>query len=451
MLFRFEALGLKESQMRLLILTLFVSAIGSALPVFDQDFGCITRQEAQRYVQDFKIDIDSYGGVELCNSAIDSKKLFNDLKLIEEGQFTTSGTNRFIGDYVPQQNYFDWLKDQVRGMDRGHDIPYATAYNSWGYITMQDGWTKLSTLGRVGTLVHEARHTEGYGHTQCDQGPYQGSSVSGCDPSIDYGGSHGVEMEYYARVSVRGLNFHPAYQSMARSMLLARANWVFNEDSIGPSEVLVARAQDGLIRVKENSETQSWSWGIDHPLTYQLKRSSFGLTLLSANMEALALEISNAGIYAYADDYSYFKMLKLYPSSHLRDLEEFDFGIRRYVLGLANDQSLASFNFPQGKWGPSRPIDGLVALKTTSPLGEQGLFALYSDQTYCRLDIQSLSCQSQRMAWPSDQKSFVVFKDQVLSLGHDGIVRVNGQEEWPYTQNRSILDLVKEPTYTVFE
>lgn len=433
------------------LITLGMSAwMVSALPVMDQDFGCTDSAKAQGWVREFSVDVESYGGMELCNSAVDVKKLFNDFELIQDGTYSQTGSNAFIRDFVPQQNYFAWLRDQVRGMDRGHDIPYATAYNSWGFITMQDGWAKLSTLGRVGTLIHEARHTEGYGHIRCTQGPYQGSSVSGCDSSLNYGGSHGVEMEYYARVSVRGQNFHPAYQSMARAMLLARANFVFNQSAMDANEALIIRSDDRLTRIL-GDQAQVWQWSADHPLTYQLKRSSFGLTLLSQNMEAIAIEMQNDGIWSYSDDYSYFKMLKLYPSSHLRDLEEFDYGTQRYVFGLANDQTISSFAFPSGAWGTSRSAEGLVAFKTVSPEGRRGIFGLFNDHTYCALDIQRLQCVTTRQPWPEFQKTFVVWDNQLLSLGHDGRVRINQGEEWSTTQGSNVLDILTTPRYDVFE
>ena len=112
----------------------------------------------------------AFGGLELCRFSVDTKKLFNDLKIIKEGRFQPKTTNNvFIRNAIPAPQYYEWMKSMTRGMDRGNDIPAATAYNRGGYFTMQDGWAVLSTLGRVGTVVHEARHTGGYYHIQCTQ------------------------------------------------------------------------------------------------------------------------------------------------------------------------------------------------------------------------------------------------------------------------------------------
>ena len=229
-----------------LSLSVSARAAGSDLPYQDGDFGCIAKAEADRYVRDFGIDLNSFGGLELCNPAKDTKKLFNDLQLIEKAEFAPDASHNLIRAFVPYQSYYSWMKSETRGMERGNDVPYATAYNSGGYFTMQDGWAALSTLGRVGTVIHEARHTEGYRHYACSHGPYGASSTPGCDTSYSQGGSHAVEMEYYARVVLDAKNLHPVYKSMARLMALGRTNFVFNETPIRKREALLGLARDAL-------------------------------------------------------------------------------------------------------------------------------------------------------------------------------------------------------------
>lgn len=210
------------------------------IPYQDEKFSCLTQAEANRYVVDFKINVRSFGGIELCNSSVDTKKLFNDLQILEKAQFESAGENHLIRGFVPADQYYTWMKKQTYGVERGNDMPYATAYNVGGYFTMQDGWARASTLGRVGTIVHEARHTEGYRHIVCQRGPYQGTRIAGCDSDYNYGGSHAVEMEYYARVTVQGRNFHPVYQKMARLMAMARSNIFFNTSPLQTREGLLA-------------------------------------------------------------------------------------------------------------------------------------------------------------------------------------------------------------------
>ncbi|HRO66864.1 MAG TPA: hypothetical protein PL182_04810, partial [Pseudobdellovibrionaceae bacterium] len=357
---------------------MLVSSLSFAqnLPVQDVDFDCLSKSEAEKYVKDFAVNVSSFGGLELCRSEIDTKKLLNDFLLIEKGSFKEpDADNILIGGFVPQDKYYAWLKTQTRGVSRGNDLPFATAYNRMGYFTMQDGWAQLSTLGRVGVMIHEARHTAGYRHIPCRSGPYAGAATAGCDRDYGYGGSHGVEMEYYSRVQLFGSNFHPVYKTMARLMAMARANFVFNSPVLKTKEALLALPED-------SSDPILFYQG--HAISREgprqagvLKRTSFGATIFTG-LKAFAVELyQNSGFRTdLSDVYSYFKLLERNAES-LRDFEEYDQDGKRYVAALDERNQIATYNFPSGRWNPSRPV-GFPVKKTvvTLPTGERGYFLI---------------------------------------------------------------------------
>lgn len=431
---------------------LFMTALWAAtLPVYDGDFACIGAEKAQSYVREFNINVQSFGGLELCNHEADTKKLFNDLMLVEQGQISAPAQNVFIKNFVPQDQYFDWLKRQTYGIDRGNDMPYATAYNSGGYFTMQDGWAKLSTLGRVGTVIHEARHTEGYSHRQCHHGPYQGSRVSGCDHSVSQGGSHGIEMEYYARVYLAGVNFHPAYQAMARLMLLGRANFVFNEHAMSQADELIIRTNEGLIQLQEN-QRHDHTWASPLAPSLAMKRTSFGATLLDSNAKsAWAIDLANnSSAQILEDEYSYYKLLQLNPPSQLVDMEEVDQGIRRYMLALSKDGSLYSYVFAEGQWSAPKRHPGATRLATLSPDGDSGIFLIYGNNRYCRLDPWSLECAESPQPWPETAKAFLKYRNSTLRLDHSGRIEQLDGQPLPEVGSKPVIDAVQIPRYDAF-
>ncbi|MGZ3723828.1 MAG: hypothetical protein ACXVA9_12885 [Bdellovibrionales bacterium] len=434
-----------------LLLVFAPLAMADSLPVFDQDFACTSQAKANQYVTDFGVDLQSFGGMELCNASVDSKKLFNDLSLIEDGRFAGKAVNYFVQDLVPANGYYAFMKSETRGMQRGNDVPYATAYNSGGYFTMQNGWTKLSTLGRVGTVIHEARHSEGYGHRGCTHGPYQDSSVSGCDQNIVEGGAHAVEMEYYARVALQSANLHPVYRSMARLMLLARANFVFNENPMTESTGLLALTQNGLIRIT-GKKTQTLALAPNLPANSVLKRTSFGAALLNLPHEAYAIDLLETAPQArFDDDYSYFKMLKTLPPANLADLEEVDIGTQRFLFAGTQPGQVMSYDFPNGQWSQPRSTPGFLKFHTVSPDGREGIFATLAGGSYCQIDAQSLACQGAIKAWPAQTKTLVKFKNEALTLGTDGVVRHFDGSVLTELQNEKVLDLVSVPQYNALE
>ena len=57
-------------------------AYSQTLPYLDEQFSCFSAARADSYIKDFNINVASFGGKELCQSAVDIKKLINDIIII---------------------------------------------------------------------------------------------------------------------------------------------------------------------------------------------------------------------------------------------------------------------------------------------------------------------------------------------------------------------------------
>lgn len=439
-----------------LLITAF-AAIASAneMPYMDDQFGCIDRATADRYIRDFGIDTRSFGGLELCRAQVDTKKLLNDLQIVEQGRFGTQGNNTLIRGFVPASNYYPWLKSQTRGMNRGNDVPYATAYNRMGYFTMQDGWAKMSTLGRVGTVVHEARHTAGYRHYPCNQGPYAGARLDGCDQNYQAGGSHGVEMEYYARVSVQGTNFHPVYKSMARLMAMARSNFVFNQPVMQAREALLVMGTDGVPTLFDRAQRYTREApAVAAP--HALKRTSFGAVLFDG-LNALSIELYEVTSFrpVLEDSYSYFKLLER-DHTPVRDLEELDVGSKRYLVKITTDNKIATFNFPSGDWNSSRAIPTSARrLATVAESGQKGLFVVASDDRILPFDPATQQFGAAlAFPWQPQFVNFASWGQRTYGVTRDGKVWIREAQQWsPWSEAADLVaaDLVAVPLYDAFQ
>lgn len=425
------------------------------IPWQDSDFGCFDRNTALRYEDDFNIDVRSFGGFELCNSKVDTKKLFNDLAIIEHGSFSQALTNVYIKGFVPADNYYRWMKSQTYGVRRGNDMPTATAYNRGGKFTMQDGWADSSTLGRVGTVIHEARHTAGYYHINCKQGPYAGVVMAGCDPDYNYGGSHAVEMEYYARVSVQGTNFHPVYKTMARLMAVARSNAFFNSPVVQKKEALLAlsatqaRADlivDGKLFPREAPGIQG-----------TLKRTSYGAAVFDGR-NALSIELYGAkpiGV-PIVDTYSYYKLISKSSQPKVFDFEEFDIGPKRYVTMMPNRNSLQVYDFPRGQWSRPTSLNFEVAMTATRlENGQSGFFLIDKAASIYPVNVQNASIGSPlQFKWNPNVVSVAALNQRLYVLMRDGIIyeRSAARGYKAQGQNRDrFRGLVNIPIYNGFE
>ncbi len=423
------------------------------LPSKDPDFSCTNQATAQQYVRDFNIDTSSFGGMELCNSKVDTKKLFNDLEVIQKGHFNSFGNNVFIRGFIPANNYYSWMKDQTRGIERGQDVPYATAYNRGGYFTMQDGWTQLSTLGRVGTVVHEARHTDGYRHVPCSYGPYQGAYLDGCDTDYDYAGSHAIEMEYYARVSVLGSNFHPVYKTMARLMGIARGNFVFNKPVISEKEGILALNQNGT-QADLIVDDQVVQRDVPQVQSAILKRTSFGGAMFDGQ-KAYAIELYGQHMQENIDDsYSYYKLLTR-DKAPIFDFEEFDVAPKRFVLQMTDNQHLQFFNFPEGDWDSPTTLP-IQAQRSATRLenGQAGYFLIDNQGLIYPVNTRTHALdQALSLKWDPSLVDVASYNGKTLLLKKDGLIYEkgsNGSESlWSFGKNH-YSSMINTPVYNGF-
>lgn len=437
----------------LLLLSSLAMAEGPVtLPPVDSEFGCTAQEKAEKYIDDFNINVSSFGGQELCNPEADTKKLFNDLEIIERGEFEGSDTNVFIRNSIPTTAYYPWMKDMTYGVRRGHDIPWATAYNSGGYFTMQDGWAKLSTLGRVGTIIHEARHTAGYRHRPCVRGPYSDTGLSGCDQSVQETGSHGIEMEYYSRVALQGKNFHPVYAAMARMMNLGRANFVFNTMPMQTKEALVALS--GLKALIMTDTENAFIFRPEIGEGFVLKRTSFGASLYNGRqayaMDLYSLAHANRKI---EDDFSYYKLIKMPIFTPDVDLQELDQGAKRYLISLDAGGNVRSFVFEEAEWSRPTQINGGKFLSTVAPGGQRGLFVVKVNGGVCSLNVETLRCGADlAQSWPMDVVTYTYFGDRLLSLRRDGVViDVLKGESFDKLNGIAVEQIVSAPIWDAFK
>ncbi len=443
-----------------LVLTLtfwgICSAVAQSLPFIDSQFPCFKADLAQKYIRDFKIKTNSFGGIELCSPTSDFKKLLNDLSIIELGRFTNTGQSGFIRGFVASDQYYNWSKMQILRIQREHDNPQAIAVNVRGQVSIQDYYGRLSVLGRVGTLLHEARHTVYHPHTLCLNGPYAELPVNGCDPDFNSGGAHSVEMEYYARVSVQGQNFHPMYKAMARLSAMARANFVFNKSPLGKRDGLLVQTANGSFLLLDQTR-----WIQRPAITYgqrsvsgRLKRTSFGASLFTGN-QAYAIELYEKfdPFDAILDSFSYYKTL-INLNAHLADFEEFDIGAKRNVVLITPSQQFASYNFKLGKWNPTQPL-GFKPLLTSPYLadGKQGYFLVDSNAVIFAFDATKNSFVKTSLNWDLKAQSIAKANGQIYSLRIDKkIFYLNGNQwtELALPHNTIAEQISSVPLYNAF-
>ena len=195
---------------------------------------CFDAKMAKRFMSQFQISSEEFDFADLCNQNSSGVQVLESLRTIEAAQFREMERPHPLDVGIVNEPYFEFLKSRIKKIaNRGcasDDGVIACVRPQEPIMRLQSLFFDLKTpsIVRVSTVIHEAKHIEGFTHVDCVAGPLAGSS-GGCDLSFRQKGAYAVELEFYTRVALRGSNFHPAVKALARSTAIALMEENFNE------------------------------------------------------------------------------------------------------------------------------------------------------------------------------------------------------------------------------
>jgi WD40 repeat protein len=182
--------------------------------------------------------------------------------------FTRSvfGSNIVAADKFDQQiihgSAYDFFERRVkkiqfeskgRGMCRGNVNAYVS-YSDDGIMHICPCLANQDDLIISTALIHEARHFDGYNHTTCNHGFYNGQAKS-CDESYSEGGAYAAGVEYLVKVA-RAYNIDRSIRQNARALAIESLLDKFNELPLGIEKGAILVADD-LSVLFYNGETST--------------------------------------------------------------------------------------------------------------------------------------------------------------------------------------------------
>lgn len=216
------------------------------IPAETEKFGCISAEKADQYDRDFKIATNKFAGNQrpssLCDRTSELKKLYNLITVLEQGRYEEAPEIPLDRGFV-KGSYYDYVVERVSLLNRatvsGSRLIAAmsTRTRTMMLFDLMFG-TEVPFPGIIDTLIHEARHAEGYPHNNCKAGKKEGMARA-CDETFEAGGSYAVGLEFNARVAVKGSNFHPLMKSLARLSAIRAARNDFNQPPTIRTEALL--------------------------------------------------------------------------------------------------------------------------------------------------------------------------------------------------------------------
>lgn len=203
----------------------FLGSLASAqevlLPDTHDEMPCFGSQQVEIWKTEFKIDVASFPmGNYYCDNAHPLKKILNIFQYLQAQKFEgTSLLGTFEKGFV-QSSYWDFVKSRIKKIQYNNsaEFYYMATNDEEGNLNIYPGLFLIPLVGQVASLIHEARHFDGFHHLECQEGLYKGKM--GCDLKYEDAGSYAVELEYALRVLHKGSNFSQAAKDIMSNKLI---------------------------------------------------------------------------------------------------------------------------------------------------------------------------------------------------------------------------------------
>ncbi|KHD87023.1 MAG: hypothetical protein OM95_16720 [Bdellovibrio sp. ArHS] len=197
---------------------------------FAQESTCLKARDVERIQKKIKISLQ--GTDNYCDPNNPKYTFVNAILFIEgldlKGPIVPSPWNQDILPSRWQDYFFSRIKEVRNGSNCGPAMAYVVWNNPAMYLcpVMQDSaYSSVTTL--VGTMMHEARHVDGYGHEKCEEGQYKGQRF--CDKAITDKGSYAVSIEVFSKLAVSARNIHPSLKQLSLDWALLYTDQFINK------------------------------------------------------------------------------------------------------------------------------------------------------------------------------------------------------------------------------
>ncbi len=228
---------------------------------FAETSTCVDKAQVKDVMKDF----DFYGSAQwdLCNDKNRLTQVSKALILLK-GLKLQNATGPFSQNILKEQPY-DFFKKRVSKIvfEASCDDSTTTAY----VIHEQKQIIHIcpreqEVIDTAATLVHEARHLDGYRHVDCKRGLYSLQPGNGaCDSSYELKGSYAINVDFYLKVASTS-SVSPALRQFAKSNTLYYLTERFN--------ALPGDLKDGLFLTNMDNQVSFFD-GTSNPAIKTLK------------------------------------------------------------------------------------------------------------------------------------------------------------------------------------
>ncbi len=196
---------------------------------------CLDSGLIQQIQSKVNLKTKDFNGFDACQPNTNTYKIYQALSLVRTIQFDASSLAKPFNQDILPNDFWTYFTGRVTTVQDEATCP--TNVLAFVYGGRNDGIVHLcpdlykneiTLFERAETMLHEARHFEGYAHVTCSRGPRNGQSGA-CDDSVGEVGSYAVTVETLTKMAISMKDLASTQRTMVKVLALTYANEVFNE------------------------------------------------------------------------------------------------------------------------------------------------------------------------------------------------------------------------------
>jgi hypothetical protein len=183
------------------------------------------------------------------STTADSRRVNNALAFLKFIEFENQPEG------LVQENYYDFINDRINAVIRSSGakqpnvLAQASVFTDSTALKFRPSQMEIFDAGvnrglfeLMGTLVHEARHIQGFHHVDCKND----TRKNACDPNFAFGGSWAVAAEFGARVALFSTNSSQFIKTIARLYAIELAVANLNTPALSPEKSLIVQTENSF-------------------------------------------------------------------------------------------------------------------------------------------------------------------------------------------------------------
>lgn len=176
--------------------------------------GCLDESAISSIKEKITLDGEGWEAFDPCDSKSNTYKMWESLILIKEIVVSKDKVDMGpLNQEILPTDFWGYFTDHVSTIVNESECKpniVAYVYGMWNdrvvHVCPYFYTDSFNTYVRAETILHEARHFEGYSHVACTRGPRAGDGGRNCDNNIQEKGSYAVTIESLAKMAIMAEN-----------------------------------------------------------------------------------------------------------------------------------------------------------------------------------------------------------------------------------------------------